>query len=210
MNIWNLLDTAGAFALRTSLQGAALIVAVLLIRHLLRRLLGPGWSFALWFLVLLRLSTPTLPSSPWSWQQLGDFLPSASRVMSRPSIESKEARFLGTAFPADVPTVTNALSALPPYAASKEAGEYRPATPPTKPTPAAEGGTWTYDRTWGLIWGTVSLLLLARQVLGNWTFRRHLRRQPQLRDERLLGLIHQCRQRMGVTRKVDFRLVSNL
>ena len=210
MNIWNLLDTAGAFAVRTSLQGAALIVAVLLIRHLLRRRLGPGWSFALWFLVLLRLSTPTLPSSPWSWQQLGDFLPSASRVMSRPSIESKEARFLETAFPSDVPTVTNTPPALPPYAASEEPGEYRPVTSPTKPTPDADDGVWTYGRVWGLIWAAVSLLLLVRQVLGTWTFRRQLGRQPLLSDERLQGLIRQCRQRMGVTRKVDFRMVPNL
>ena len=210
MTLWNLLDTAGGFAVRTSLQGAALIAAVLLIRYLLRRRLGPGWSFALWFLVLLRLSAPILPSSPWSWQQLGDFLPSSSMVMSRPASEPKEASFLGGTFPADVPTVTNALSALPPYATSNEPGAYRPVTPPTKPTPAADGGAWTYDRAWGSIWATVSLLLLARQIFGSWTFRRQLRRQPLLSDERLNGLIRQCRQRMGVTRQVEFRIVSNV
>ena len=210
MTLWNLIDTVGAFAIRTSLQGAALIVVILSIRLLLRRRLGPGWSFALWFLVLLRLSTPTLPTSPWSWQQLADFLPSSSRIVSRSAPVIAETSFSGNAFPVDVPTVTNTLPALPPYAASKEPGADRPVNPPTKPTLSVDGGTWTFGRAWGLIWVTISLLLLARQVLGTWTFRRQLSRQPTLSDERLQGLIRQCRQRMGVTQKVNFRIVSNL
>ena len=209
MNIWNLLTIAGEFATRTSLYGAALIVAVLVIQRLLRRRLGPGWSFGLWFLVLLRLSSPILPASPWSWQQLADFLPSSSNIMTRPASGPPGANFSAKALPAADPIVTNTLAALPPYAASKEPGADKPVALPANPSPITDEGAWTPDKVWGLTWALVSLVLLARQGLGTWVFRRQLRRWPTLTDERLQGLVRRCRQQMGVIRPVDFRVLPD-
>lgn len=181
-----------------SLEASALILIVLLIQRLRRRPLGSTWSFALWFVVLLRLSLPTLPVSSWTWPRPMESL--KTELWSLPA--------------AIAPASTN------------PAGSPGPAADPIQlqgaiPAPVLEHGfgpsgnrevtitsRWVGVATW--VWLMGVLTLTARHFLGLVLYRRKLRRWPMLRDSRVLRLTDECREVMGIHRPVEMRVAPDL
>ncbi len=62
----NLLPTELAWLWRASWQAAVLALLVVLCQIVFRKQLAPRWRFALWWIVVLRLLLPVVPSSAWS------------------------------------------------------------------------------------------------------------------------------------------------
>ena len=181
-----------------SMEASALILIVLVIQRLLRRPLGPTWSFALWFVVLLRLSLPTLPVSSWTWPG---------------PIESLRTRLWA------IPAALTAVPAVPVDSPS-QAGDPLPSselrTGPFQPygfapevrriaTPAAP---WAVLAAWVWLLGVVALT--ARYWLGLAFYRRTVRRWPLVDDSRILRLADECRNLMGIRRAIEMRASPDL
>lgn len=64
-------ESFAGWMLRTHVQASVVVLLVLAAQVLFRRWLSPGWRYALWGLVLLRLIVPVLPQSPLSIFNLG-------------------------------------------------------------------------------------------------------------------------------------------
>lgn len=183
MNPSTLLPSAWEHVALASLQGALLIVVVALVQRLLKSRLGPAWSFSLWFLVLLRLSSPSLPVSTWSWQRLADVLSAkASLVVPSAAIPG---------FPSDSSSLDrgSALSADSPVVASPSAwvnNSISPFGPNGSSTSEPYGAASEEQRpmaSWGFIWAVGALVLLARQWLGAWVFGEDCAGGPNSRTE---------------------------
>src|SRR4051812_5492074 len=59
-------DSLLAWLWRCSWQAAVVAGGGLVVRRVCGRWLTPGWRYALWSLVLIRLVMPTGPANPWS------------------------------------------------------------------------------------------------------------------------------------------------
>jgi beta-lactamase regulating signal transducer with metallopeptidase domain len=80
------LPTGLNWLLRSSLQGSAIICLVLAVQAGLGKWLKPGWRYALWWLVLIRLAIPYSIQSPASIMNLSSLLPDRT-----PSIQAETA-----------------------------------------------------------------------------------------------------------------------
>ncbi len=193
-----------------SLQGAVLIGVVVALQALLKRRLGATWTFALWFVVLVRLSLPSLPVSPWSWQSVTAGL---SERMSRPPAATAES-----GRPA---TTTRGKS-------ESKSVRPEPAAAPASVTP--EPGTGSFDGTpspspfqypalrpegpgvaWlGIGWFIVALVLVFQQTASLYLFRRRLNLWPVLEAGPIWSLAEKCRAQMGIRSRVQLRVVPEL
>jgi len=181
-----------------SLEGAALIIVVLLIQRLLKRPLGPTWSFALWFVVLLRLSLPTLPMSLWNWPRPIEAL--RAQLWAIPS-SIAPALSVETETPSLVPPSLSPSEQTPHltplqgfgHAGTKNAG--RPSN---------------WASTAACIWVVGIIILVGRHWLGVSIYRRKLGAWPLVSECRITQLADECRGVMGITRPVDIRAAADL
>lgn len=157
-------------------QVAILVVALAAISFALRRR-SASLRYALWLLVLVRLVLPPSLASPtgWSW-------------WFRP------------------PSVTTQHLATPTVAPTNNQGEIKSPSPSSAPA-AAPGGIETFSLSvllmmgWlGIVAARFGMLLTAGLQVRVWV----LRARP-ITDPKLLGLLRDSRQRVGIRRSVDLR-----
>jgi len=187
-----------------SLQGSALILVVWTVQRLLKCRLGPAWSFALWFLVLLRLSLPVLPTSSLSWEHVI----SGWRHLA-PSLPAESRLARETALAAGTPPMTTdgQTAALQPQSpvASSAAPMALSAIPIERPLGDSAGFFWL-----GRLWMLGVLGLLVWQTLASWHFRRRIRRWSAPAGGMLLGLADECRREMGVRCRFGIRVTPHV
>ena len=147
-----------------SLQGTVLIGVVVALQGLLKRRLGANWTFALWFVVLVRLSLPSLPVSPWSWQSVAAAI---SERMSSPSAATAESGRPATTTLGiqDSKAVHPEPAAVPAPVPLEPATSAFDATPSQSPLqypalrPEGTGIAWL-----GIVWFIVALGLVFQQT----------------------------------------------
>ncbi|MBX3746920.1 MAG: carboxypeptidase regulatory-like domain-containing protein [Verrucomicrobiae bacterium] len=198
---------------RVSIEGAALILVVVALQRVLRNRLGPGWTFALWFVVLLRLSLPTLPASSLSWQRL-----TAWRTEERILVPARPVASEAVLPAAPAPGVAvvdvsdrERLRAPDPSALPRVYGADWLPIPADDSVARTGTGRFPWWMEWlSVLWGAVGAGLLVRHAVGAVLFRRCLRRCPAPEDEALGRLIERCRQEAGVRRPVEVRVHPDL
>ncbi|MCW5557347.1 MAG: hypothetical protein KIT22_05895, partial [Verrucomicrobiae bacterium] len=210
MTVSGSLEIAWRHVATASLQGSALIVAVVIAQRVLKRRMGPAWSFALWFLVLARLSLPVLPTSSWSWERASDALLARASAFAGKSEPASEATIPAVVIPGEAGAVSANTFPPPsaPVAASIGAMEILGSTygvPEAGPAPWRPAAAWL-----GWLWMLGVLGLLAWQALSTWHFRRRIRQWPMLTDPRLWDLVDECRHEMGIRRGLEIRVARSV
>lgn len=206
MNIPALLETAWGHVTLATLHGGALIVLIAILQKSLRRRLGSPWTFALWFLVLVRLSFPILPPSSWSWQRAGDALVAhASHWVPETHPVSPAATSLAPLESGRPLTVAASETPLPARIPGRLVNRV-PAPPTTMAVQSKPEARWTAQAWLGGLWFLGALGLLVYQGAGVVTFHRRLQRWPRLEDAHLLALAEQCRKELGIRRTVSIRV----
>lgn len=201
-----------------SLQGAVLIGVIALLQRGLRQRLGAIWTFALWFVVLVRLSLPTLPESFWSWQNLSDAAvarfqtTAAAAAVVSPIVAQERTPATGPAvtgsLPAEIATSTGPFFKMPHATNGSTAPALSPALSPasTLPSvPSVDGSVpWL-----PLIWFAGAVTFWGHQWIGALLFRRRVHQWRPLADPRMERLIAECQEEMGGYRPAEIRVAPS-
>ncbi|MBI1374001.1 MAG: hypothetical protein GC159_14865 [Phycisphaera sp.] len=173
---------------QTTWQASALIVLVFAVAASLGRWLSPGWRYALWVVVAVRLVMPVLPPSPTS-------VFNVMRLLTPATIEAEASTSSPDAF-ASVEVTTS--------------GDLAPGESPAERFAAhagASGARMTLSRNhgaaaWALIacWLLGAALLLGWAVLCSVRLARRVRRAGVDADEDLQRELRACCEAMGVRR----------
>ncbi len=178
MNPW--IEPLSDWLLRTSLEGAALILIVMLLIKALGRNLGPRWRVLLWMVVGLKLLLPaSLPLVPGFGNWGRD--PVVSRTLA--------------------PLVEGAIGEVPAMDAPLAAVVAESSARPAVEDPAGEApglSTWLL-----LLWGGGLLAFLVASLLNQRRFMRNAGLKP-CRDPELLALVRHAARELGLSR--DFRV----
>jgi beta-lactamase regulating signal transducer with metallopeptidase domain/HEAT repeat protein len=201
----SLIQPAFEWTWKNSLQVALLVGLVLLVQTVLARWLTPRLRYALSLLILLRLLLPAVPSSPLSLENL--FRPAARlEVHSR----APERGRLGEA---SLPEA--ALSDGPVNPMVAEPVPVVPATPlpfvtPFVSAPPSRLLALSAAEVLGLAWacGLLALVSLAAWRYAQWC--RLIRHGRRLSDPRLLALLDEAREAMGVRRPVTLVAMARI
>lgn len=211
--LFSWLDPMVSLVLRVSLEGALIILVVVALQRLMRRRLGPSWAFALWFVVLLRLSLPALPPSSLSWQRWLKVWPGASQMNLAaswaPAAASAPASLDSPASQGAPPIATphSRVGTLSP----REARPLPPLGYGSHAKASTEGpftGRW---RSWvGLAWFVVAGTLVLRFAVGMVLLGRRLRNGRVLHDAQMARLTAECRREVGMRAEVPVWVSSEV
>jgi bla regulator protein BlaR1 len=196
--------------LRASLSAAGIAIIVLGIQVVFRRWLSPAWRYRLWGVVVLRLTLPTLPSSPTSiwntsieahawgiWTRMTDAgtQPSESKATTlsptlfRPTSSSEHLTGESASPGVSVMVVKQRYGVTSLFTDVQQSSAN--AVPSRRRSVVAIVGI-------GLAWIAGVLALATRLVVSNLVLSRRLKDSHELRDENILGLLRQCCREMGV------------
>jgi beta-lactamase regulating signal transducer with metallopeptidase domain/uncharacterized GH25 family protein/cytochrome oxidase Cu insertion factor (SCO1/SenC/PrrC family) len=174
--------------LRTSWQASILVVLVLAAQWLFRRRLSARWQYSLWFLVVIRLAMPSLPSSSWSvfnvihYSAAAVAPPPVARELERPPVSA-------STLPAVIAPLTS------------EYVESRRVEPSAViVTPRFDKEHWL--RNAAMVWVMGLLLLAGRSLVQNLVFLRRLNTAELVTDAETLALFGRCREIMGISCRV--------
>ncbi len=188
-----------------SWQAGLLIVLVLAVQRLLRSRLSPGWQYALWLTVLVRLALPVLPESPlslfnyarWGWEterQASEAL--AAHPQPNPELApATPAPAVAPQVALPVRPVNQAETQIPVPARPMELPS---ASPPPVLTPAPVLALRSWPRALAALWLVGVAVLGLRLVWTNWRFARRLSGRVPVTDPAVLAVLEECREVMGV------------
>ena len=184
------LMTGLAWLLRSSWQGALLVLVILAVQGVFRGRLSPQWRHALWGLLIVRLLLVWAPASPWSVYNMA--VPKVPVVFREiPSAVSSS----------EVPPVVEAAAVAPPVSMAVREGAAPPAGRDVRDLSDGRdlGTTLGVREVAALIWLGITLLFLG--VMGYQTLRfgRHVRTGRLVTDSATLDLLEECRTRLRVS-----------
>src|SRR5208282_3651471 len=163
--------------LKASWQAAVLILLVLAAQWALGRRLSPRWRYGLWLLVVARLALPwTIPSSM-----------SVFNLLSYPRAASAVASLRADAEP---------LGSITPQAAAVPATQPQDAAAGT-PAATAPGFRLTLPHVL-LAWAAGAFALAVYLVITHYRLWRRITPRRPLIDARVLNLLEDCKQVMGL------------
>jgi beta-lactamase regulating signal transducer with metallopeptidase domain len=197
----NTTETVFRWVLQTSWQAAVLAGVILLGQLLFRKRMSPGWRYALWCLLLVRLVLPvSLPSNLHLVKQ--SWFKSTGRVLVMPPVRDN-----GKVVPAEISWVRVAPGPAPKLDVPEPASSTPPAGPPAErvtadPVPVR----WGWIRLASVIWLAGCGLLLSRLAWTNYRFHRRIQNEPQVSDPAMLREFTSCLQAFGL--KQNIRLVQ--
>jgi beta-lactamase regulating signal transducer with metallopeptidase domain len=184
-------ETLATWAWQASWQGAVLAILVAMLLKLVGNRLSPGWRFALWGLVLVRLAVPPVIEVEWA---IRGAAPDAPRPASRVGVGAPVAR--------PDPLAAQAASRSSPIQPRNRTVTPTPsasAVAPAAPAPMRPSGDWARLRTWAAwTWAAGALLLALRVGWSSVRLAQAVRRTTPITDPRLLDLLRTCCAEAGV------------
>lgn len=182
---------------KVSLQVALLVCIILLVQVLLRRYLPGRWRYALWLLVIARLTIPWAPESRWSVFNLVTQSRDQAASPYQPRIHHSPLQM--PSWLSDSTTDEGALISDMSEQAGNEISEGHERQLDTPmPTADAQAASWDWRFWRQCIWLAGAVMLLSgslRASLRLWWIVKH--RRP-VTDSRVLSLLEDSKEQMGV------------
>jgi len=155
-----------------SLQGAVLIVLIIIIQKILRRRLSVHWHYLLWLLLLIRLAVPWLPESKMSIFNLVPRSVQQGRIIESFS-QSRSADPMGF------------------YMHARSASE-------PQITEESEAFSVKFVRKLPALWLAGTVLLAGYVLMRSVSLWRTVKRERPITDSEILDLLEDCKMQMGV------------
>ena len=161
--------------LRASVQGAVLVILILLLQAMLRRWLSPRWQSALWLILLVRLALPWSPGSPislYNWVHLPEKSMSVRPISNAPA---SPVNLPSTAVTSGIPSGLGPLVSRNMLENEKH-GYMR----------------WLFFVAWAM----GASALLARTMIPSLRLSRRMAGHRLVTDQRVLAILEDCKEEM--------------
>jgi bla regulator protein blaR1 len=180
------LTTALGWLLRSSWQGALLVLLILVVQAVFSKRLVPKWRYALWGLLIVRLLLVWAPPSPISVYNLATpELPTALYQAPAPELRN------------ETPAVE--LTPVEPRAAENSALVQEGALPLSTSDLRDKKDVWGFRHAAAASWLVVFLSLVALMAFQSFRFARMVKVGRLVTDSETLTLLEECRAKLQVS-----------
>jgi beta-lactamase regulating signal transducer with metallopeptidase domain len=181
-------------------QSSVLIVLLLVIDFLLRKRVRAVFRYCVWMLVFVKLVLPPtlcLPTGIGYW--FGDYLSTDSPVLERPTNVVQHEPVIAST-PGDFALSTEVRQIQPSHISPETA------SPVTSAVSSLDSLTW--QAVIFLLW-LLGVLVLSVLLIQRMSFVKRLVAQSEPANERLLGMLEECRCQIGIGRNIELKLSNN-
>ena len=219
MEIINHIEAVFWMALGASIKGCAVILFIVLARRLFRERLSPAWTYALWFLALIRLSIWDLPNSEWSFFNWSAVNRIDQLLTTRISLETATPIFVASdtsqvpapSFSRSSPILIGAPESTEATIETNPINSSLPNLDTAMPLPSQESDQpFSAGTLAGVAWLSGVLFFVLRFALVNFRFHQRLWHCEEIQDPALHSILDKCRARVGVKRPIRIIETENV
>ncbi|GIP27677.1 hypothetical protein J23TS9_28070 [Paenibacillus sp. J23TS9] len=179
------------WVIKTTLLASIMTGLILVIKAVLKNRLKPGWHYALWLLLMLRLLIPAGPQTAFSIYNLFSWTETASENAAVPLLNTAGSDTAASSKHTELSSID-----------SENSGTL------TVYPDQSKGSAWSIKQVLIGIWMVVAVLLLIRLLAVNIRFSMKLRTYAVAAKRADVILLAQARRRMGVKRRVRLSFSS--
>ncbi len=191
------------WVIETSIMASILVGLILCVKILLRNKITPRWQYMLWMILIVRLLLPWSPDSSYSIYSLLSYSSGVSEIFQKdttPAIQQKSVSEDKTNH--SVTTKgdgykSNSVNVM------KESDQI-------DSNKKKEDTTLSVYKVTLYIWLFGVAILATITCITNRRLYSYIKKQPNITDEKIVGIFENCKQSMGIKKQIPLRLAGKI
>lgn len=191
------------WVIETSIMASILVGLILCVKILLRNKLTPRWQYMLWMILIVRLLLPWSPDSSYSIYSLLSYSPGVSEVFQKnttpaiPKESVSEDKTNYTVTTKEDSYKSNSVNVM------KESDQ-------TDSNKKKEDTTFSVYKVTLYIWLFGVVILAMITCIMNRRLFSYIKKQPNITDEKIVGIFENCKKSMAIKKKIPLRLAGKI
>ncbi|HDR3890102.1 TPA: transcriptional regulator [Bacillus cereus] len=191
------------WVIETSIMASILVGLILCVKILLRNKLTPRWQYMLWMILIVRLLLPWSPDSSYSIYSLLSYSPGVSEVFQKnttsaiPQESVSEDKTNHTVTTKEDSYKSNSVNVV------KESDQ-------TESNKKKEDTTFSVYKVTLYIWIFGFVILATITCIMNRRLFSYIKKQPNITDEKIVGIFENCKKSMAIKKKIPLRLAGKI
>lgn len=191
------------WVIETSIMASILVGLILCVKILLRNKLTPRWQYMLWMILIVRLLLPWSPDSSYSIYSLLSYSPGVSEVFQKnttsaiPQESVSEDKTNHTVTTKEDSYKSNSVNVV------KESDQ-------TDSNKKKEDTTFSVYKVTLYIWIFGVVILATITCIMNRRLFSYIKKQPNITDEKIVGIFENCKKSMAIKKKIPLRLAGKI
>ncbi|MGG0458773.1 M56 family metallopeptidase [Bacillus mycoides] len=191
------------WVIETSIMASILVGLILCVKILLRNKLTPRWQYMLWMILIVRLLLPWSPDSSYSIYSLLSYSPGVSEVFQKnttsaiPQESVSEDKTNHTVITKEDSYKSNSVNVV------KESDQ-------TDSNKKKEDTTFSVYKVTLYIWIFGVVILATITCIMNRRLFSYIKKQPNITDEKIVGIFENCKKSMAIKKKIPLRLAGKI
>ncbi|QWG48383.1 transcriptional regulator (plasmid) [Bacillus mycoides] len=191
------------WVIETSIMASILVGLILCVKILLRNKLTPRWQYMLWMILIVRLLLPWSPDSSYSIYSLLSYSPGVSEVFQKnttsaiPQESVSEDKTNHTVTTKEDSYKSNSVNVV------KESDQ-------TDSNKKKEDTTFSVYKVTLYIWIFGVVILAMITCIMNRRLFSYIKKQPNITDEKIVGIFENCKKSMAIKKKIPLRLAGKI
>ncbi|PQZ48648.1 transcriptional regulator [Bacillus sp. MYb209] len=191
------------WVIETSIMASILVGLILCVKILLRNKLNPRWQYMLWMILIVRLLLPWSPDSSYSIYSLLSYSSGVSEVFQKNTTSA-------------IPKESVSEDKTNPTVTTKE-GSYKSnsvnvmkESDQTDSNKKKEDTTFSVYKVTLYIWLFGVVILATITCIMNRRLFTYIKKQPNITDEKIVGIFENCKKSMAIKKKIPLRLAGKI
>lgn len=182
--------------LQLSVLASFLIFLILLTKNLFKNKLGVKFHYMIWFIIILRLSIPQLPTSSFS---MFNFIPKINKMPPLIVVQKNTPNKAQATIPVKLNNVYNTDNSL--NSLTSLDTNYVAMNMPI---------TWSITLLFPFIWAVGVLLISIYRMGIYFHFRRKILKLPPVTDNEILNILENCQNKMGINKSINLVITKQI
>ncbi|MGG0726120.1 M56 family metallopeptidase [Bacillus mycoides] len=191
------------WVIETSIMASILVGLILCVKILLRNKITPRWQYMLWMILIVRLLLPWSPDSSYSIYSLLSYSSGVSEIFQKdttPAIQQKSVS----------EDKTNHLVTTKGDSYKSNSVNVMKESDQIDSNKKKEDTTLSVYKVTLYIWLFGVAILATITCITNRRLYSYIKKQPNITDEKIVGIFENCKQSMGIKKQIPLRLAGKI
>ncbi|WP_404458083.1 M56 family metallopeptidase [Bacillus sp. RC250] len=191
------------WVIETSIMASILVGLILCVKILLRNKLTPRWQYMLWMILIVRLLLPWSPDSSYSIYSLLSYSSGVSEIFQKdktPAIQQNSVSEDKTNHSVDTKGDSYKFNSVNVIKESDQIDSNK----------KKEDTTLSVYKVTLYIWLFGVAILATITCITNRRLYSYIKKQPNITDEKIIGIFENCKQSMGIKKQIPLRLAGKI
>ncbi len=191
------------WVIETSIMASILVGLILCVKILLRNKITPRWQYMLWMILIVRLLLPWSPDSSYSIYSLLSYSSGVSEIFQKDTTSAIQQK-------SESEDKTNHSVTTKGDSYKSNSVNVMKESDQIDSNKKKEDTTLSVYKVMLYIWLFGVAVLATITCITNRRLYSYIKKQPNITDEKIVGIFENCKQSMGIKKQVPLRLAGKI